>query len=210
MQKRYHSEQSAIFWRSLSSFIEAEGRWAAKRGSEDKQTPSSKAVILGEGPKMRFITFRDGQGRGRGGLCLENGKYDGLYEEEPGDFKLLIRAGQDCLSGANVRLLSGKRLDASTIEFLPSLTNPGKIICIGLNCAHHSAESAFTQSDYCWDTDHIPADYDWASCDHSTHDAFYVWRLTPPRPNSRQITKLSPKSPTVAWQSGQARGGHEC
>ena len=39
-------------------------------------------------------------------------------------------------------------LDTAGLEYLPPLPAPGKIICIGLNYADHSAESGFKQPDY--------------------------------------------------------------
>lgn len=40
------------------------------------------------------------------------------------------------------------RLDPERTTFLPVLPRPGKIICVGLNYADHSAESGFKQPDY--------------------------------------------------------------
>lgn len=40
------------------------------------------------------------------------------------------------------------RLDPETATFLPVVPRPGKIICVGLNYADHSAESGFKQPDY--------------------------------------------------------------
>jgi 2-keto-4-pentenoate hydratase/2-oxohepta-3-ene-1,7-dioic acid hydratase in catechol pathway len=39
-------------------------------------------------------------------------------------------------------------LDPGSVTFLPVLPRPGKIICVGLNYADHSAESGFKQPDY--------------------------------------------------------------
>lgn len=39
-------------------------------------------------------------------------------------------------------------LDPERVTFLPVLPRPGKIICVGLNYADHSAESGFKQPDY--------------------------------------------------------------
>lgn len=39
-------------------------------------------------------------------------------------------------------------LDPETMTFLPVVPRPGKIICVGLNYADHSAESGFKQPDY--------------------------------------------------------------
>jgi 2-keto-4-pentenoate hydratase/2-oxohepta-3-ene-1,7-dioic acid hydratase in catechol pathway len=39
-------------------------------------------------------------------------------------------------------------LDPEAVTFLPVVPRPGKIICVGLNYADHSAESGFKQPDY--------------------------------------------------------------
>ena len=39
-------------------------------------------------------------------------------------------------------------VDPDSIEVLPPLIAPGKILCVGLNYADHSAESGFKQPDY--------------------------------------------------------------
>lgn len=39
-------------------------------------------------------------------------------------------------------------LDPQAVTYLPAVPRPGKIICVGLNYADHSAESGFKQPDY--------------------------------------------------------------
>ena len=39
-------------------------------------------------------------------------------------------------------------LDPASVIYLPVIPRPGKIVCVGLNYADHSAESGFTQPDY--------------------------------------------------------------
>ena len=39
-------------------------------------------------------------------------------------------------------------VDQDAVEVLPPFARPGKIICVGLNYADHSAESGFKQPDY--------------------------------------------------------------
>lgn len=43
---------------------------------------------------------------------------------------------------------AGVVLDPEAVTFLPVVPRPGKIICVGLNYADHSAESGFKQPDY--------------------------------------------------------------
>ena len=44
--------------------------------------------------------------------------------------------------------LEGPEVDLDAVELLPPLPTPGKIVCIGLNYADHSAESGFKVPDY--------------------------------------------------------------
>lgn len=59
--------------------------------------------------------------------------------------------------GAELRAAVGKALaaapgsallDPRAVTYLPAVPRPGKIICVGLNYADHSAESGFKQPDY--------------------------------------------------------------
>lgn len=100
---------------------------------------------------MRFVAFRDVRGTGLAVLSPDDGEYFGLHVEDvgyTGDLLTLLRGGRARLSDAHRRLWAGEQLDPETIEFLPPIPQPGKIICVGLNYADHSAESGFKQPDY--------------------------------------------------------------
>ena len=56
--------------------------------------------------------------------------------------------GGNRLSDAAAVLARAKPVDLDRVTLLPVLSNPGKIICVGLNYADHSAESGFKQPDY--------------------------------------------------------------
>ncbi|MCO6188418.1 fumarylacetoacetate hydrolase family protein [Rhizobium sp. L1K21] len=43
---------------------------------------------------------------------------------------------------------SGRHLNAEDVRFLPPLSRPPKIICVGLNYVDHTAESGFVQPEY--------------------------------------------------------------
>ena len=60
----------------------------------------------------------------------------------------LLCADASELSAVQARLQDAPLLDASAITVLPPLPAPGKIICIGLNYADHSAESGFALPSY--------------------------------------------------------------
>ncbi len=100
---------------------------------------------------MQFIAYRQD---GRTGLAASDGSgpFHGLSLEDPrapGDLMALLRLGGDALADAGRLLLSaGAPLDLESVQHLPPIAAPGKIICIGLNYADHSAESGFQQPDY--------------------------------------------------------------
>lgn len=98
---------------------------------------------------MRFMAFRSANGRGlaavaEGGAC-------GLAEGSagfPGHLDALVAAGPGALRAAYDALRAGAAVDPDAVEVLPPFARPGKIICVGLNYADHSAESGFKQPDY--------------------------------------------------------------
>lgn len=99
---------------------------------------------------MRLASFRQ---EGIDGLAVVNdaGAATGLIALDPnypGKLETLIQRGMASLSGAAQALNRGWTIDLDNVEFLPLLSNPGKIICIGLNYFDHSAESGFKQPDY--------------------------------------------------------------
>jgi 2-keto-4-pentenoate hydratase/2-oxohepta-3-ene-1,7-dioic acid hydratase in catechol pathway len=60
----------------------------------------------------------------------------------------LLAEGTDLVRYAEERLPQGQRYPLNRISFLPPLTRPGKVICIGLNYADHTKESPYEQPDY--------------------------------------------------------------
>ena len=99
---------------------------------------------------MRFLAFRI---NGTAGLAVANdaGIFTGLVASDagyPGHLETLLSNGAEHVKNAAVTLAKGQPIDLTKIEYLPVLSNPGKIICVGLNYADHSAESGFKQPDY--------------------------------------------------------------
>ncbi len=94
---------------------------------------------------MRFAAFEQDGRRGlaiaekTGGLRARFAEQDGY----PGDLATLIARGGDALREAHRTILSGSPIDRDSIKFLPPLPSPGKIVCVGLNYADHSAESGY-------------------------------------------------------------------
>jgi acylpyruvate hydrolase len=112
---------------------------------------------------MRLASFRQ---EGIDGLAVVNdaGAATGLIALDPnypGKLETLIQRAMASLSGAAQALNRGRTIDLDNVEFLPLLSNPGKIICIGLNYFDHSAESGFKQPDYQTIFSFQP---DWAWC----------------------------------------------
>ncbi|MFT8245040.1 fumarylacetoacetate hydrolase family protein [Roseomonas sp. BN140053] len=96
------------------------------------------------------MAFRSGTGTGLG-VAAPDGGFRGLMAGEsgyPGALDTLVARGGTALAEAGRALLAGKPVDLDAVELLPPLANPGKIICVGLNYADHSAESGFTLPTY--------------------------------------------------------------
>jgi acylpyruvate hydrolase len=97
---------------------------------------------------MRFVAYVDELGPG---LAVKSaqGHYHGLPETElGGDLLSLIKGEAGALRAAADRLGAAPVVDLEAVQMCPPLRRPGKIICIGLNYADHSAESGFEVPDY--------------------------------------------------------------
>ncbi|MBD3848320.1 fumarylacetoacetate hydrolase family protein [Bosea sp. SSUT16] len=69
----------------------------------------------------------------------------------PGSMLAFVEGGEAAraaIAAALDKAPSSALLDPERTTFLPVLSRPGKIICVGLNYADHSAESGFKQPDY--------------------------------------------------------------
>jgi acylpyruvate hydrolase len=100
---------------------------------------------------MRFGAFRSGEREGLGVGTDSNGHLRGLFQGDagyPGTLDSLVRKGCAALNDAAAALEKGEEIDSSNVAFLPPLSAPGKIICVGLNYVDHSIESGFTPPDY--------------------------------------------------------------
>lgn len=99
---------------------------------------------------MRFISFRSSDGDGLA-VRVGEGTYRGLTRVSPsfpGDLKQLLTAGDAAMNRAAAMLRDGPLIYLGSVQLLPPLSAPDKIICIGLNYADHSAESGFQQPEY--------------------------------------------------------------
>jgi len=99
---------------------------------------------------MRFVRFSSGGTHGVGttgpsdqitGLVATDSTFPGFLEDHIGN-------GSEGLAEYADILNSGRRFSKDAIKFLPPLTRPGKIICVGLNYSAHTKESGYEQPEY--------------------------------------------------------------
>ena len=98
---------------------------------------------------MRFISFTRDNRLGLAAAADASSLFHGWMEGDPGypgTLESLIAVGN--LAAAARELSAGPVISLEAIGFMPPLSSPGKIICIGLNYADHSAESGIKQPDY--------------------------------------------------------------
>jgi len=83
--------------------------------------------------------------------AVGDGSFFGLPASDPafpGDIDELIGQGAEALAAAAAACLKGKPVEMERAQHLPPLARPGKILCIGLNYADHSAESGLEVPEY--------------------------------------------------------------
>ncbi|CCG40709.1 fumarylacetoacetate hydrolase family protein [Magnetospirillum molischianum] len=92
---------------------------------------------------MRFAVYRkDGQA-GLAVAAAGDDVFHGLTEDEtgyPGSLETLIKAGAD-LAKVGAALLAAPMVDLATVTLAPPVSQPGKILCVGLNYAAHARET---------------------------------------------------------------------
>ncbi|QAA94239.1 fumarylacetoacetate hydrolase family protein [Pollutimonas thiosulfatoxidans] len=77
--------------------------------------------------------------------------WHGTTEDAPayiGSLDEVIKAGSHALQAAIDDMAAQDPIDLQAVRLLPPLSQPGKIICVGLNYHDHSMESGFEQPDY--------------------------------------------------------------
>lgn len=94
---------------------------------------------------MKFLAFKNRNQQN--GLAIETPTgFKGLLSGQahyPGDLQSLIAQGQDALHAAAQALANGDAIDEANITYLPPVSAPEKIICVGLNYRDHAAETGF-------------------------------------------------------------------
>ncbi len=96
---------------------------------------------------MRFIAYKRNGTRGLA-VADQAGRHWGLDDGGDGRLERAIAGGRDGLKDLAATLLKGEPTDPEAVTLLPPLSSPGKIICVGLNYAGHTAESSIQQPDY--------------------------------------------------------------
>ena len=100
---------------------------------------------------MRFAAYRQNGVEGLAAAAEGDGPFRGYATTDsghPGSLTSLVARGGEHLRAAGRTLLAGPEIELGAVELLPPLPAPGKIVCIGLNYADHSAESGFKVPDY--------------------------------------------------------------
>lgn len=97
---------------------------------------------------MKFASITNGA---RSGIAIatDDTSLRGFFEGEPGypgSLDDLVASGS--LQAAGKALQGAPVLDSGQVTFLPPLRRAGKLLCIGLNYADHSAEGGFAVPDY--------------------------------------------------------------
>jgi 2-keto-4-pentenoate hydratase/2-oxohepta-3-ene-1,7-dioic acid hydratase in catechol pathway len=99
---------------------------------------------------MRFAAWKCGDEDGLA-VAGPDGQFCGLKSRDagyPGSLDALLSNGGDPFDAATAALAKRRVIDLDRVTLLPPLSNPGKIICVGLNYIDHSIESGFTVPDY--------------------------------------------------------------
>jgi 2-keto-4-pentenoate hydratase/2-oxohepta-3-ene-1,7-dioic acid hydratase in catechol pathway len=97
---------------------------------------------------MRFLSFKS---NGKKGLAVAggDGQFHGLLEGDanyPGDLETII--ARDGLQQAGEVLAAGQPIDVDAVEFLPPVSRPAKIFCLGINYKDHAGEAGIALPDY--------------------------------------------------------------
>src|ERR1700691_6560687 len=92
---------------------------------------------------MRFVSWKK---EGAQGLAMRRGK--DLVRLDGFDMLGLLRAGKAGLERAAVQAASAPVLDVSGLEYLPPLTDPPKIVCVGMNYQDHADENKLAPQEY--------------------------------------------------------------
>jgi acylpyruvate hydrolase len=85
---------------------------------------------------MRFVSWTKNRARG---IAARRGSE--LIDLEGLDLMSILEAGQQGMERAAALARAGPALDPAGLEYLPPLSNPPKIICVGMNYQDHADEN---------------------------------------------------------------------
>lgn len=98
---------------------------------------------------MRFASYVS---NGTHGIAVKVGdEWHGCKSDDaafPGTVETLIKRSPVALTEAAQTLAKAPIVNLAAVHFAPPISNPEKIICVGLNYRDHSAESGFKQPDF--------------------------------------------------------------
>ena len=94
---------------------------------------------------MKFVLYRLNGVVSLG--AMQGEELFGLGDATPG-LTHFLTAGEGALAAEHKRLLGGRAVDLTKIEYLPPFPTPEKIVCFGLNYRDHAAESGFEAPKY--------------------------------------------------------------
>jgi 2-keto-4-pentenoate hydratase/2-oxohepta-3-ene-1,7-dioic acid hydratase in catechol pathway len=103
---------------------------------------------------MRFVSFEDNGRRGLGWVKDSQATtfvdLAQMAPDLPTDLKALIEmpTGLALAHAAGTNAPSAQHRPLDSVQFLPLLTHPGKIVCMGLNYADHAKEGGNARPDY--------------------------------------------------------------
>jgi 2-keto-4-pentenoate hydratase/2-oxohepta-3-ene-1,7-dioic acid hydratase in catechol pathway len=103
---------------------------------------------------MRFVSFEDNGRRGLGWVKDSQATtfvdLAQMAPDLPTDLKALIAmpTGLALAHAAGTNAPSAQHRPLDSVQFLPLLTHPGKIVCMGLNYADHAKEGGNARPDY--------------------------------------------------------------
>jgi 2-keto-4-pentenoate hydratase/2-oxohepta-3-ene-1,7-dioic acid hydratase in catechol pathway len=101
---------------------------------------------------MRLVTFQENESERLGVLVGESVvDLSKAAPDLPRSLVTLINAGQDGFVGAERAAKSAPaaaRIPLARVQFLPPVTQPGKIICLGLNYVDHATEGGHAKPSY--------------------------------------------------------------
>lgn len=98
---------------------------------------------------MKFMSYIENNVEG---IAVEvDGTFKGMLANNsnyPGNLLSLIETGGSALNDAYETLKNAAEVSISNVDLLPPVSNPEKVICVGLNYVDHSKESGFETPDY--------------------------------------------------------------